>query len=269
LLPLSLFSWVGTLRKLFVALVALLSLLPIPQLAFGASPNWLTRGAYVRYETRLGSNTEVGYVHFLNGTQTNEACFVVLQWECMNIEGDKALLDINVTHTTKSNGVALYQTRVYVNTEDRGVTLLNGTYIGKTWLWLPRNPAQGEIIEVNDSTNATADVKGWMATCQGAQKSFWVYGFGGYDLDTGVLLSPYLEGDSILQVLGILSIKNLNVADTNIDLGPREWLPEIIMSLPYILIAVSIGVVFFLVLRRRQKRSRTSQAKASPRRQAR
>lgn len=262
MLSFSLFSYIGTLRRLFVIVAVVFSFLQIPQSVFGASPSWLTKGAYVRYETRLGSNTEVGYVYFLNGTQTNEACFVVLQWECMDIEGNKAMLDINVTHTTKSKGVAMYQTRVYVNTEDRDVTLLNETYIGKTWLWLPRNPAQGEIIEINDSTNATADVKGWMATCQGAQKSFWVYGFGGYDLDTGILLSPYFEGDPILQALGILSIKNLNIADTNINLGPREWLPEIIMSLPYVLIIASIGIIFLPVLRRRRKRSRS---KRSPR----
>lgn len=220
------------------------------QPVLGVSPPWLKKEAYVKYEAKAA------YIWFSDGTRTHERSLVAFKWECVNLEGNTAELNISVA----LNAAIQFSTRVYVNAENRSVTLLNGTYIGKTWLWLPANPAQNETIPLADNVTTRARVGGWMSTCQGAQKCFCVR-VGGYDLDTGIPIQPVFDGDPTLRALGISEINNLNIAAINIDLGPREWLMDLILAVPYMLPFIAFAVILIFLIRRRQQKKKRKMAK--------
>ena len=209
------------------------------QLALSSSPTWLKEGVYVEYEFKSGD------IRFLNGTWISDKFQAAFRWECINIKGDIATLNVSVIFNGEMQTIQL-STIVYVDRQNRNVTLLNGTDIGKTLLWTP--------------INITAKIEaGWAATCQGAQKFFWTDGRG-YESDTGILIYLILSGEPALLALGVKDLDFVRVAPsitaTNIDLGPREWLPEIILSLPYILPVIAFFIIFIVLLRRRVQRKK-------------
>ncbi len=225
------------------------------------SPTWLKPGAYATYGTLP----------------------VVFEWDCLSVEGSIVKLNVslftNETIATPTGWVGenlYFSAEVNVDTETREVSLLNGSAFGKTLLWLPANPRDGEIINISGKT-AKISVGGTTDTPQGAQNIFrvinWSIPFSGYyDLDTGVRISGF-SGDEwvyegTIKALGIKNrlIRLLGLSDTNIDLGPQEWWPVIGRYLIFApLIAVFIIVPVF-ILRRRQKRARMNARLKSRRR---
>jgi hypothetical protein len=198
---------------------------------------------------------------------------VVYRWGCLSVEGSIAKLNVslfsNETVSSPTGWVGenlSLTTMVNVDIETREVTLLNGSAFGKTLLWLPANPGDGEIININGKT-AKISVGGTTDTPQGAQNIFRVINssipFSGfYDLDTGVRISGFSGGEWVYEgTIKALGIKNrlirlLGLSDTNIDLGPQEWWPVIGRYLVFTpLVAIFIVVPVF-ILRRRQKRAR-------------
>lgn len=221
---------------LLVALCSLLASLYTCQVA-NASPSWLKIGAHVRYEGSSGK----------------------FEWTCADLV--ERIAEMKVTFL-RDNAQPL-TTTVYIDVESRGVTLPNGTYLGKTALWLVVNPADGQIIDVDENVSGKVLLGGWLPTLQGAQKGYILQTMsvgGFYDLDTGILLHPsFLGGDSALSKIGFPS-PNGEITQTNIDLGPREWFPEIIMATPYILIIVAITLTALFVYRRRAQRKAQKRA---------
>lgn len=214
-------------------------------LTLSVSPSWFKEGAYIEYRFSSGS------IDFLNRTRLSpffsETTF---RWECTGIDGDIARLNVSIAFKGESSTLKS-STLVCVNAENRDTKLLNGTYLGKTSLWKPANPAPNETVSVG----------GWIATCQGAQKCFW--SGGGYDYDTGILLQSHFQGEATIRALNISDPGAFGVtsfAATNIDLGPREWLPEIVMAVPYMLPFIVFAAIFVFVFRRRQRTKRRKKA---------
>lgn len=213
-------------------------------------PAWLEESIYAKYEFESSS------IHFINGTWIFSKSQTAFRWECISIKGNVAELNISVMSKGEGQTIQL-STPVYVNMENRDVRLLDGTFIGKTFLWLPANPTYNKTVILTNNITAKVRVGGWMATCQGAQKSFWAENYtagGGYDLDTGILIQSTLNREPTLLALGIMDLGGvLSVTATNIDLGPREWLPEIIMLVPFFLPIIAFLIIFILLLRRRKQ----------------
>jgi len=197
-----------------------------------SSPSWLKTSTYVRYGTYSAT----------------------LEWRCTDLNGKTAEMNVSFLR----NDSQVLTATVNVDVESREVYLQNGTYIGKTILWLVANPTQDQVIEFDDGKSGKVDLGGWIRTIQGDQRIYLLRGtFGSvcYDLDTGILLDPWWgAADPALSKIGFPSVPG-RISSTNIDLGPREWLPEIIMAMPYVLIAVAIVTVpAFVYWKRRQKR---------------
>jgi len=193
------------------------------------SPSWLKKGAYVKY----GSSS------------------TAFRWECIDIDGNMA--ELNWSYSV--NDTILRSAVVRIDIQNRTTYLSNGTYLGKTVLWLPADPVQDEMIEVSDNNSYKAEVRGWVFTIQGAQKIFYFYRISGFwDLDTGILLEA--DDDQAFAAAGFPSFQGFKIVETNIDLGPREWLPEIIYALPYLLPIIAFLVVFIFLLRRSQRKKK-------------
>jgi len=229
----------------FPFLLLLIVLIPVLVIrsAEGSSPVWLKEGAYAKYEL-----------------DSNQATF---RWACAKVEGNTA--ELNVTYTSSGGAqTTRHSALVHVDTETRDVTLLNGTSVGKTLLWLPANPTQGKTIALSDKLTATVRIPGgWMLTPQGYQKMFmaenWTVDFSAeYDLDTGVLISLFSwSEEATLRALNMtLGPGSTKFVETNIDLGPREWWPEIGRALPILLPVVAFALIFIFLLYRLMKRRR-------------
>jgi len=101
------------------------------------APFWFERGVYAEYKFK----TRV--IIFLNRTciffpdETAEASY---RWECIDLKGNLAEIEVTLLFRIGDIDIRSYATRLYVNIENRDVILLNGTLVGKTWLWLPANP---------------------------------------------------------------------------------------------------------------------------------
>jgi hypothetical protein len=171
------------------------------------------------------------------------------------MKGDIAVLNLSLS----LNETAPLTTQVFVDTLSREVSFSNGTVIGQTLLWLPANPVTNETILLTNKVAVTAEVSGWSATCQGGQLVFlavndtlFIGGF--YDLDTGILVQPFSRDEPMLIAFNISDLGGIPyLAATNIDLGPRYWLPDLLALAPYLLIAAGLGATFIYVLRRQEK----------------
>ncbi len=220
-------------KKKVILLLLMLTLSFIP--VSNASSSWMREGVYARYG---------------NGSLS-------FKWECVQTDG--AIAELQVDYSI--NGTIQRSALVYADIQTRDITLQNGTSLGKTALWLPPNPAQNETIELTE--NITGEIEtsdGWVPTIQGPQKFFEVnthaiYSTGFWDLDTGVILDGEISGEPISKAIGF-SYFGFSLIETNIDLGPREWLPEIIMAMPYFLPVIAFLAIFVLLFRRRQRRKR-------------
>lgn len=195
---------------------------------------------------------------------------MVFSWECLRIEGTAARLNVSLLSNESGENINL-STILNVDTETRDVTLLNGSAFGKTLLWLPANPKDGEAMTV-DGVNVEVHVSGTTDTLQGHQRIFIVTNWrlanqsvpinAFYDLDTGVRILGFGGDEWVFEgTIKALGIKNRwlfisELSQTNIDLGPQELWPVIGRYLVFApLVAVFIIVPVF-ILRRRQKRAR-------------
>lgn len=210
------------------------------------------KGAYARYE--FESTTFI----FSNGTWYKHGSQkVIFQWNCTDITQGNAELNVSLTY-----GQNMLSTLIHVNVEDRNVTLANGAYVGKTFLWLSANPAEGENVEITDGKSANITYEGFMSTCEGFQNFYRaVDGFigGSYDSDTGLLIQSDFAQEPALLALNISEpgyYGSSGITATNIDLGPAELLPQIVTMLPFVLPIVAFIVIFALIVRRWRNRTK-------------
>ena len=82
-------------------------------------PSWLREGVYVEYEA-AGAYTTDGSLGRLT-----------YRWECINITDDIVFLKVKLS--TKRTFTEL---NVFINSSLMDVYYLNGTYLGKAWLWV-------------------------------------------------------------------------------------------------------------------------------------
>jgi len=215
---------------------------------------------------------ETNSIDFLNGT------FLILEnkgegifrWECIKLEGDLATINVSFIINAK-NLLINWSTILYVNVTSKYTSLPNGTLIGVTRLWLPSNPNIGNeilLVDINQEEitgEITENGTGQVATPQGGQKYFSIFGEGvvlgrnatlmdDYDLDTGVLIEGWLEAEPTLLAMGVWGDLLMEIHDTNIDLGPREWWPEILRFIIFTAPLVFFVLVFILVYRQRNRR---------------
>ena len=227
------------------------------------TPVWFGEEVYVEYRSQSNG------VMFVNGSLDifDEPVEVSSYWKCVKFEDDVAELKVTVIYGGKTN--ITLSAHVYVNLENRDVTSLDGKLIGKTCLWLHPYPKEGDAVVLlgkppNYITGTVSEVKGSMKTPQGYQKIFFadaeVNGVpvsGGYDLDTGLLISRPIQGDGTLLALGLWDLGFLgapSIAATNIDLGPRTLWPEIVTAMFVIVPIASFFVIFIAIYRRRARR---------------
>ena len=125
------------------------------------APSWMKEGTYANYDlTPQGMSYTNGvldtsksvYVTFLNSTdgtaiKHNNVTSVALRWECIQLSGDMATLNVTYTITSDLPSDNFYTSAIVdVNTASRSVYLQNGTLIGTTNLWLPSSPADGQEV---------------------------------------------------------------------------------------------------------------------------
>lgn len=259
-----------SLAKLSVALLLFSILTLTMQSTVNPSPIWLKDGVYAKYRFKSGG------LFFLNDTFINfpHQAQATFRWECVSVNGSVAELNVTITFMGKEREVRL-STLVHVNVENRDVTLLNGTLIGKTYLWLPANPEEGQTVilagKPPDEVVAKVSIGGSAKTPQGYQRVFdfdptevkvlnrSVLKHGIFDLDSGVMIQAGLRGEATLLALDIWDVGlkgTLEFSATNIDLGPREVWPDIVTALPIAVPLVVFGFTLIFLLRRRRKRRR-------------
>jgi hypothetical protein len=236
------------------------------------APTWMKIGAYVEYETTAD-------ISFVNKTGTHINDQIVFRWECVELDGDMAKITVSVDGGDNITEIHSSET-ISVNTVSRNVYFLNGTLIGTTRLWFPANPTQNQEIIVWDfppeKVVGTADIGTSnnpirTLTPQGLQKMFFVWGQGiirgedcsitgeACDFDTGLLLIGFLLHEPLLRSLGIRDFMTpVVLADTNIDLGPREIIYDIQAIIPYVLIIVAFVLTVVMVYRQRRKKRKHS-----------
>jgi len=243
-----------TSRACLVAIALLAVLFACWEAGFCGSPAWLKEGVYFDY------SSEAADLVFSNGTRIISQCKAVFGWKCLKINVSEAFLNVTLTF----NNTVRYSTSLYVDTETESVVLLNGTGSGKTFLWMPSDPYENQTLELTGSVTAKVHRIGWMTTCQGAQKSFWAKNmsagvWGGYDLDTGILIQSSFHNEPTLLALGISEIGGApTIIATNVDLGPREWITEITMAITYLLPVLAIATISLAIyFKRRQRRKNT------------
>jgi hypothetical protein len=222
------------------------------QSVHGFSPTWFRKGVYARYG--FLSTTFI----FANGTWfKHEGSEAIFQWNCTNINQGNAEINVTLTY-----GQHTLSAQVYVNLDDRNVTLPNGAYLGKTYLWLVSTPANEETVQLTDGETVVVRYLGSVNTPQGFQQAYdgRKGRLGGiYDLDTGVLLQSLFTNEPTLLALNVSDpgySGTSGITATNIDLGPRDLLMEIILLLPYVLPIIALILLSALVVRQLRKRAK-------------
>jgi hypothetical protein len=189
----------------------------------------------------------VNGLRLMNGTVNESASNTTLRWEFTDVGDKTAKLNLTILLRQRYVSIRLSNT-MNVDNEALDVLLLNGTNMGKTRLWLPANPTEGDGVYV-----------GWQVhdTIQGAQRIFDAGGL--YDLDTGILLQGSLSNEAALRTLNISGESIFyaeHIIETNIDLGPREWYPEFMKALPFLLPVIAFASISLFMIRQRMKRHR-------------
>jgi len=261
------------LHKLFLLFLSILLVLPNLSLqaqTFGP-PIWLNKDTFAQYEFKSSA------IFFLNKTTIpfeNDAS-ATLRWECTEMNDDLATLNVSISFTGEKKSLFISK-EVDVNTTSRQVFLSNGTLIGTTRLWAKANPTDGEEIVVwdvpPDKIVGSVEIRGFWSsnTPQGAQKIYDIEGKGtingknalfdsAHEVDTGIMIEGILSNEATLLALGIDTLGvngQFSFSDTNVDLGPKEMLPEILGLLPILLVVILFISVFVILYYRRRKRRR-------------
>jgi len=228
----------------------------------------MKKGAYAEYRF------ESVHIWFLNGTRINfqDHANVVFRWECIGINETYVIL--NVTIAFQENGLQIKLSgNVSVELSTRRVIGSDRTIYGRTRLWLPSYPEEGDTFVMFDYPLMTAEVTDVGSFCrgtpQGAQCVFNIEGSGNvqswsvlfdgsYDVDTGVAISFDTSHEPLLDALGVYEAGlsgTMTFSGTNIDLGPRNIWPEVMYAL-LCSIPVWVFVVIFTIIHRRRKRNR-------------
>ncbi len=198
-------------------------------------------------------------MNFLNSTdgigiEYNNVTSVALRWECIQLSGDMATLNVTYTINSDLPSDNFYTSAIVdVNTASRSVYLQNGTLIGTTNLWLPSSPAEGQEVMLWDmppdkvTANVTTKIPNgdniWTSeTPQGAQTAFQLanvagtingkdtnkvgfFGTATYEYDTGLMVDGGgndFTFEPIHVALGINIYDPFNSLTTNVDMGPAR-----------------------------------------------
>lgn len=255
----------------FLSFVLVLQIVSIQAQSFGP-PIWMKEGVFVQYEFK-----SIGII-FQNRTSIHfePKASVTWRWECTGLDDDLATLNVSINYIGEKKTLFLSK-EIKVNTINRKVFLSNGTLIGTTHLWAVANPVDGEEIVVwdvpPDKIVAVVEIgEAWSNTPQGGQKIYDLNGKGqindhdayfrtSHDFDTGIMIDGVIANEATLYALDISSLlpdDRFLFTDTNIDLGPRELLPEILGLLPIILVIILFISVLVILYYRRRKRRRHS-----------
>ena len=234
------------------------------------SPIWMNEGVFGQYEFKSSG------IVFQNRTLIpfEPDASATWRWECSGLDNDLATLNISLNFNAE-NRTLLFVKEVYVNTTSRQVFLSNGTLIGTTHLWAKANPVNGEEIVVWDAPPdkivGVVENEGlWHNTPQGGQKIYKIGGTGTingvntyirtiHDVDTGIMISGIIDDEATLLALDIQSLLvngEFSFTNTNIDLGPKELMPEILAVLPIVIVVIVFISVFVIFYYRRKKRRR-------------
>lgn len=226
-------------------------------------PIWLNEGAYAKYAL---SPSRIGFLNNTFPFAKNES-EVIYTWRCGDLNDIMAKLEISLECETKNTTVNL-STIVYANILTNNIYFLNGTLIGRTWVWLLPYPIANEkIVLLNTPPNTlTGYVEGAAANSpryqdtpnQGVQKIFSLKGNGtldshniiyfdvSYDFNTGILLAGYpTTYEPTFLALGVKStiLTQVNLVDTNIDLGPAELSFTINAAIPYVAVIAAFSLI--------------------------
>ncbi len=258
------------------------------------APSWMQEGTYVNYDlTPMGTSYTNGVldtsksvtVFLLNGTgiKHQNVTSVIFRWECSQLSGDMATLNVSYAITSDLASENFYTSAlVDVNIASRSVYLQNGTLIGTTDLWLPSSPAEGQEVVLwdmpPDKVTANITTNGFNGEnlfyggdlSQGAQRAFRLeniagtvngknanevfQGEGAYEYDTGLMLLGSLMWEPMHTALGINLYDWPNSISTNVDMGPAQ----VFINWSYVLglaaIVGSIVIVAALMIKRRLRK---------------
>ncbi|MEM1548215.1 MAG: hypothetical protein QXN75_03725 [Thermoproteota archaeon] len=184
-----------------------------------------------------------------------------------------------------------YQTReLLVNLTTRQVTMLDGTPLGQTIIWIQPCSLGDRIQYVGQGDSAVfARVKESLSedTVQGVQDVYSLY-IGGeevelvissnttllnplnsqsikhfiprvnyYDADTFIMVRGTIDQDAFLSAFNIIMFsfsEEFRLVYTNVDLGPQNLFAVFLRLLPYIiLVAIILAVIFYFVFIRKKR----------------
>jgi hypothetical protein len=246
------------------------------------SSTWMEVGTFAKYSILPP------FVDFTNGSigipKSDTA--VIYSWSCIDISSNLAKVRVSLEYETETSKVNL-NTTVYTDTLTGDVYFLNGTLIGSSWLWMQPYPTQNEkhVFLNTPQSNLVGYVDGagdpplyYDTHIQEFQKVFAIRGNGTldgkdvgffvllFDFNTGILLSGPPLYDPTFVVLGVKmsAFSQLNLVDTNIDLGPAELSFKIREAIPYValilaFILITIGIYFSK--KRKRRKNTTEQVK--------
>lgn len=256
----------ATALALFFLLLQLTSVLAVPLLP----PIWIKISAYAEYRINIP------ILFFANGTMWQyENSSLTYRWACLELNGSTAKLEISLYSNEHPENLTL-SSIIFVDIITRSVFLPNGSSMGLTRLWLPKDPTEGQEIvlwdQPPDRIVGTVKTGGGSEasitqTPQGKQRIFIIGGNGIlngqqtfimpliYDFSTGLLLQGPLRFDPTLQVLGVKELLGgVCLEDTNIDLGPPETSFDISKLIPVIAIVAAFLIAAVSIYRRCRRR---------------
>jgi hypothetical protein len=259
-----------------------------------SAPSWFKKGVFVELYFD-GFPIIVEYGDVMGPAGAHIAPYPgFLRWEVLDFDGEVARMNISLMRDWSREPVR--QAEFYVNVSTREVTLLNGTSVGKTYLWFPAHLKVGDLAQFyNCAPQWRADdtlfydsksrtvlgiviMEETIRTCQGYQSAFWVesnfnmskiYGVNfapppvdaDFDEDTGILVMGGQCEDGALRAMGIEElISSCRIWDTNVDLGPHiitlDILGFFIVDYPFLTLSIAFVSLVCLVLWARKRHRR-------------
>jgi hypothetical protein len=256
------------------------------------APSWMKEGTYASYTFPFSqgySSTDgvsspytAADLQFLNNSlhEFRTPVSEVLRWECIQLNVDRATLNVSLSIITETSDNFYASALVDVDTASRSVYLQNGTLIGTTRMWMPSSPADGQEVVFWDlppdktTANVTnsygGDTTVYKTSNQGVQRTFMLTNMAGkidgqdtstinnlfsYEYDTGLFLYGTVQREPLLKALGIAdTLQTAKFDNTNVDFGPESLVINWNYVLSIAAIAGSIVIVAVMMLRRRLKR---------------
>lgn len=251
------------------------------------SPFWARRGAQFEYEGRISHIVfyDVSKIpkELLDTTETsvnsNFLFFKEKTTVCLSILIEEVSNSLGLFKVSLKIG-SYYQTReLLVNLTTRQVTMLDGTPLGQTIIWIQPCSLGDRIQYVGQGDSAVfARVKESLNedTVQGVQDVYSLY-IGGeevelvissnntllnplnsqsikyfiprvnyYDADTFIMVRGTIDQDAFLSAFNIIMfsfLEEFRLVYTNVDLGPQNLFIFLFKSLPYIILVTTILII--------------------------